>query len=339
MGKDFAPAAETVIACIESQHGIDIAQFEPLDSGADPDAAVYRLVSSRAERWFLKVIRGEVPGRLLAVAHWLASSRSMQVVAPIALPATGALALPCQGCTLVLYPYLEGVDGWSTTLSQSQWQALGASLRALHDSELPEHLAAGLARETFSDRWRRRLIDFLDGSRRPAPSDPAAKGLAALLRDRRGPIEALSHRAGQLARGFEARAVELRLCHGDIHAGNILVTPDGQIHLVDWQTLILAPRERDLMFIGGGVGGVWNTAHESPWFYEGYGDSPIDRELLAYYRCERIVQDVVVYCEQLFMSDQGGDGRMRSLRQLAVQFEANNVVEIAQATDAELPKR
>lgn len=333
-------AAEQISACVESHYGLTAVRLDRLESGADPNASVYRLVSSRADSCFLKLIQGQMPEQLLAIPAWLASHRRIDVVAPMATRVSGELSVRLHDGTLVLYPYLEGKDGWTSTLSRRQWQSLGASLRALHESELPEELARGVPREAFSDHWRQRLFRFMDDACRPEPADPAAKGLAALLHTKRELIETLARRAGQLADAIERRAaVEQCLCHGDIHAGNILVTPGGQLYLVDWQTLIFAPRERDLMFIGGGVGGTWNAVHESRWFYEGYGDSPIDPELLAYYRCERIVQDIVVYCEELLMSDRGGDDRMKSLRQLAVQFEPKNVVEIAQATDAALPKR
>ena len=52
----------------------------------------------------------------------------------------------------------------------------------------------------------------------------------------------------------------------------------------------LAPRERDLMFIGAGVAGHWRDAQEAIWFYEGYGPQQPDAQAMAYYRCERRVE-------------------------------------------------
>lgn len=53
-------------------------------------------------------------------------------------------------------------------------------------------------------------------------------------------------------------------------------------YLVDWDDPIMAPKERDLMFIGGGVGNVWNRSHEEELFYEGYGKVDVNPVLLAY---------------------------------------------------------
>ena len=54
---------------------------------------------------------------------------------------------------------------------------------------------------------------------------------------------------------------------------------------------------------------------------------------MAYYRYERIVEDIAVYCEQLFLSDEGGEDREQSLRYLASNFLPNNTIEIAYNSD------
>jgi spectinomycin phosphotransferase len=62
------------------------------------------------------------------------------------------------------------------------------------------------------------------------------------------------------------------------------------------------------MFAGGGQFGAGRTAQEEETlFYQGYGPTAIDPAALAYYRYERIVEDIAVYCEKLFLSDTGGD--------------------------------
>jgi spectinomycin phosphotransferase len=43
------------------------------------------------------------------------------------------------------------------------------------------------------------------------------------------------------------------LCHGDPHLGNLLHEGADVVSLVDWDDVVLAPRERDIMFLRGGV--------------------------------------------------------------------------------------
>lgn len=59
----------------------------------------------------------------------------------------------------------------------------------------------------------------------------------------RGTLAELDQLAGQLT---DERVVT----HGEPHAGNVIDTPAG-LRLVDWDTVGLAPPERDLWLIGG----------------------------------------------------------------------------------------
>ena len=100
---------------------------------------------------------------------------------------------------------------------------------------------------------------------------------------------------------------------------------------MDWDTVLFAPKERDLMFFGSGIGGR-QQPEQAAAFYAGYGPGNIDTAALAYYRCERIVQDIAVYCRELLLSAAGGADRAEGLRQLAGQFAPGGVVTIALAT-------
>jgi spectinomycin phosphotransferase len=153
------------------------------------------------------------------------------------------------------------------------------------------------------------------------------------MQARQGEINHLVERAGQLGTALQARPMELVLCHSDMHAGNLLIGPNGAVYIVDWDEPILAPKERDLMFIGGVVGGDWESARAEALFYQGYGQIEVDKMALAYYRCERIVQDIAAFCQQLFLTAAGGEDREQSYRYFTGQFLPNHEIDIAFKTD------
>ena len=104
---------------------------------------------------------------------------------------------------------------------------------------------------------------------------------------------------------------------------------DGALYIVDWDEPILAPKERDLMFIGGAQGFQGVTAEEEErLFYQGYGPAQVDPAALAYYRYERIIQDIAAFCEQLLLTSEGGEDREQSYGYLASNFLPGNTIAV-----------
>jgi spectinomycin phosphotransferase len=120
------------------------------------------------------------------------------------------------------------------------------------------------------------------------------------------------------------------LCHSDIHPGNLFIDPKGPLYLVDWDYPMLAPKERDLMFIGGGQGYVRiSAAEEEALFYPHYGPPAIDPVALAYYRCERNLVDLSVECPKIFSSAVNPQERALSLQIITWLFGPGGSVEMA----------
>ena len=156
--------------------------------------------------------------------------------------------------------------------------------------------------------------------------------LAEFIKSKQSEITRLIERAEQLASELQSKSLELVLCHTDIHGGNILISGKDKLYIVDWDDPILAPKERDLMFIGGGIDEIWKSKREEAVFYEGYGKTDINLSALAYYRYERVIEDLVVICEQLLLTDEGGADRERSFGWFTSNFEPGQTIEIAEKT-------
>lgn len=324
---------EAFTESLRSAWAIDAEEIAFLPVGADPDAAAWRVSVSAGPRYFLKTRFRPFDPVALLVPHYLHQTAGiMEVLAPIPTR-DGSLATASGAATLILYPYVEGRDGFEAALTIEGWAALGATMRRIHDTELPAALAARIGTEQFGPRWRDTVRRFL-GEAAAHRGDSVATRFATLLDARRNEIALIVQRAAELADMLCRRRLELVLCHTDIHAGNVLLGGDGAIHIVDWDSPRLAPRERDLMFVGGGVGGMWNDDAEAANFYAGYGETTVDRVALAYYRYERIVEDIAVACEQILRGE--GDHRDESLAQFAAQWRPRDVIAIAHATYARL---
>jgi spectinomycin phosphotransferase len=162
----------------------------------------------------------------------------------------------------------------------------------VHSSGLAEEFRGRLPVETFtlpSGALVRRILDLLDTVEL---ENAVAVEFAAFWRENAARIRQMLARAEELGRRQQPKSFEHVLCHSDIHAANILVGDDGQIHLIDWDGPLFAPRERDLLFVVGSIIARTVTPREEELFFAGYGAVDIDPEALVYYRYERIVEDL-----------------------------------------------
>jgi spectinomycin phosphotransferase len=327
---------EKIITCLRNEYGLAAVQIAFLPLGVDRNAAVYRVVAADARSYFMKLRRNDFDEIAVALPKYLCDQGIVQIIAPMATM-TGRLWASVAAFRLILYPFVEGHDGYEVNLSDNHWVELGTALKRINTVALPSALARRIQQEVYSPRWRKIVKTILGRVADEAVTEPVAAELVAFLCARRDEILDLVGRAERLASALAVRSPEFVLCHSDIHAGNILMEATGALYIVDWDNPILAPKEHDLMSIGGGQFGNGRAAQEEETlFYRGYGQTQIDPVALAYYRYERIIEDIAVYCEQILMTEEGGQDREQALRYLKSNFLPGNTLEIAYKSEKTL---
>jgi len=322
-----------IAACLLDVYGLRVGHIAFLPLGADRNTAVYRVVADDETPYFLKLRGGVFDETSVALPKFLSDQGITQIIAPL-LTKSGQLWASLEAFKTILYPFVEGRNGYEVDLPDRHWVEFGRTLKRIHTAALPSALVSRIQQETYSPQWREIVKTFLKRVEDDRFADPVAVKLASVMRVKRDEIADLVGRAERLAHALDARSPAFVLCHSDIHAGNILIGADDAFYIVDWDNPILAPKERDLMFVGGGQGFTGHTPQEEEaLFYWGYGEAQVDPVALAYYRYERIIQDIAVYCEQLLLSDEGGEDRAQSLQYLASNFLPNGTIEIAYQSD------
>lgn len=290
---------------LKEKYGIEI-QLTPLLGGADANATLYKGVGDTND-YFIKVKNQFDPHSLLSIAHLLQNAGIKEIIYPVKA-LNGSYFENLENKIVLVYPFIDGEDGFHKNLTLEQWTLLGMSLKKIHEISVPASL--GIRRESFSDKWRKQVSRLLNKE----DFFPKYKMTIQKLLDN---AEILSKKV-DLSSPFI-------LCHADIHGGNVLIDNHNGIYIVDWDDPILAPKERDLMFVGGGVGNVWNKTNQEEAFFRGYGKESINSLLIAYYRHERILEDVVEYYHLL--KDSPNDPEFN--KQFNAQFDSNGVVDIA----------
>jgi spectinomycin phosphotransferase len=228
----------------------------------------------------------------VSVPKYLADLGIKQVIPPLSTK-TRRLSTNLIAFKSILYPYVEGRNGMEVKLSEDQWTQFGAAIKKLHSTDIPVSITKDVPRETFSSKWRETIKAFLMRTDNEVFEEPVAVKMALLLKSKRCEILKLVERAEELALAIQKQPIDYVLCHSDMHGWNLFVDKENALYIVDWGTLIFASVERDLMFIGAGI---WDSGltpdEEESLFYQGYGQTKINQDAIAYYRFERIVQDI-----------------------------------------------
>lgn len=189
----------------------------------------------------------------LTTAALLAEGPLPQAVGPVRTVAGEVLAR-APSYAVALYPYLAGraVDpdelageplrGSRLDLLSRLHDATGAVAGVAEVDDLRVQGRAGLER----------ALGELDG---PWTGGPYGEGVRKLLRARAGELR-------QALRTYDARAARVRagasrwvVTHGEPHARNLLLV-SGELVLVDWDTVRVAPPARDLWMADSGHGEV-----------------------------------------------------------------------------------
>ena len=323
-------ADELIVSRLQEEYGLHVNDLDFLPIGADLRSAVYRVVTDNRTVYFLK-LRKNFHEVIVRVPMFLRNSGVEEIIVPFETKSKELWA-DFGEYKIILYPFIEGKDGFEKELTNDHRRTLGRAFKGIHTAQIPIELKQQIRRETFSVEWREDMKSYQAQVEGKTFEEPTAAKLAEFIRSNQREITRLVEQAEKLALVLKSEPLELVLCHSDIHGGNILIGNTGELYIVDWDDPILAPKERDLMFIGGGIDEIWKGKQDEAIFYEGYGKTEINIAALAYYRYERVIEDLVVICDQLLPTHEGGADRERSYGWFTSNFEPGGTIEIADNT-------
>lgn len=327
---------EQIIHCLRDEYGLRVEDISLLPLGADTDTAVYRVATMEGTIYFLKLRKREFNEASVAVPNFLNGLGIRQII-PSLPTRRGQLWANLDSFKVILYRFVEGQPGLDIKMSKQQWFEFGVALRQFHTADIPAYITSNIQRDDFSSRWRDTVKMFLRHIEKETFIEPTAMELADFLRSKNDKILEIIQRAEQLAQMLREQSLELILCHSDIHGYNLLIDHHGALYIVDWDGLMFAPKERDLMFVGGGHGDSGYTPQEEEsMFYQGYGQTHINQIALAYYRYERIIMDIADDCDIIFRSDEGEETRRGALEDAKNKFLPDSYIEIAYQSDQKL---
>jgi hypothetical protein len=173
------------------------------------------------------------------------------VVAPLSAGDRTVLRRVDDRYAVAVYPF---VDGESYSYGEFQniehRDAVVEMLARLH--AVADPASTGAARDTLAVPHRLDLATAIDALGRPWHAGPYGE-LARQLLDRNvSAVERLLDHYDRIASGLAERPERMVLTHGEPHPGNTMRSGDRWL-IVDWDTTLIAPPERDLWMVAGTV--------------------------------------------------------------------------------------
>jgi spectinomycin phosphotransferase/16S rRNA (guanine(1405)-N(7))-methyltransferase len=123
------------------------------------------------------------------------------------------------------------------------------TVQRLHEETLPATHTPDV--DDFAVSQRDVLAEVLDGGGALPDSGPYAQRAGTLLAENAAMLRRILVRYDKLADIGRDHRDAFTLTHGEPHPGNTMRTVTGYV-LIDWDTALLAPRERDLWHFGLG---------------------------------------------------------------------------------------
>ncbi len=319
-----------IVELLQIYYGIDVQVAEFLPGGADMNASVYK-ADAKSNSYFIKLKHGLHDEINLSIIRLLHNSGINEILFPI-YSLNGKLFEQIGNVKIIVYPFIDAPNGFTQVLTEKQWKQLGHALKNVHSTSVPLSIQQQLRKETYLTKWRNSVKSFFTQIDPDESDDQITADFKSFFNKNIDIIHQLVKSADDLSRKIQPDPEKYVLCHSDIHAGNVLLANES-IYIIDWDEPMMAPKERDLMFIGAGVGNVWNKPHEISYFYQGYGKTDIDITILSYYRLERIIEDIAVYASDLLSHVKNNQVRSVMFNHFKSMFDSNGVVEIAFATN------
>ena len=318
---------DVILDCLARDFGMNASAISFLPLGADLNTAVYRAEFPGGSPVFVKLRKNNFNEISVVLPHFLCEKGIAHVIPP--LPARdGRLWVDIAEFKAILYPYLDGRDGYEVDLSDQQWIEFGHTLRQIHGTALSRQMSQLVKQETYSPRWRQELQAHMKRIENEDFTESITVRLADFLLARRSQVLNLIKRTESLALSLRDQSRGFVLCHADIHPGNLLISTD-DFFIVDWDEPIFAPIERDLMFIGAGISGKRHGEREASLFFRGYGQIKIDPTALSYFRRARVIEDLAVECRLILSVEAGDQDREQSFKYLQSNFSPGGEIEMA----------
>lgn len=192
----------------------------------------------------------------LATARAVGAAGAAFVVAPIPTRDDAVARRVLSRFALALYPYIDGVSRSGEYEAASDRLAVLEQIVNLHAS--PGALTRIAEVDDLAFAYRDELMRALGALAEPWDHGPYSQRARVLLSRHAERVMRLVAHYDRLANEARDQPARMVLTHGEPHIENVIFTATG-LMLIDWDTTMIAPPERDLWMLESGDGTIART--------------------------------------------------------------------------------
>ncbi|HAV76076.1 MAG TPA: phosphotransferase, partial [Anaerolineae bacterium] len=175
-----------IISSLQDEYGLHVSTLTFLPLGADMGTAVYRVTADDGSAYFLKLRKG-FNETSVTVPLFLKSQGIKEIIAPFKTKSNRGWA-DFGEYKMILYPFIEGRNGFEMKLSDTHKRAFGTALKAIHTAKLPLELKGQIPQVTYSPNFREQVKEFQRQVENTTFSDLNAAKLAEFIKSKRHEI-------------------------------------------------------------------------------------------------------------------------------------------------------
>jgi spectinomycin phosphotransferase len=192
-------------------------------------------------------------GAALRTARRLRDGGFDFVVAPLPAHDGGVVLRVGDRFAVAVYPYIQGQSfAWGDFATTEHRRVVLEMIIGLHSA--PADVTRSALVENFPLPHRDELEAALGPTDEPAEQGPYTAPAMELIAANAPTIRTLLRTYDALAYDAQNASRPRVLTHGEPHPGNTMLAADGRWLLIDWDTALLAPPERDLWRLDPGDG-------------------------------------------------------------------------------------
>lgn len=296
---------------IEEEYGFAVLELRAVPWGETSWG--YAVEELGGQKYFAKVYpAAEVPEAPLALTNRLYADCHLENIVHPIVTRDKRLKTSFAGHALVLFNHVEGGNQRDHKLTVEEFRVLGRVLAKLHNAtpQVSDYAEKEHYETPFVRTYEKVLKEI---AKEPGRGNEPQKELKKLLLPHLSRLEREVYSLENDRLKAQAVKPKFVICHGDLTSSNILVTPGHDLYLADWDAPLLAPKERDLVFL---------TGPKMMFVMQGYrtiiDQGDVDDKVIAYYQHWRNVRDIAAYGNRILHTRQDEDQSWHDLDELVL---------------------